>query len=372
MRAYSLTAWSEQIGEAVVDAPVHRYQALESSSGIYRFGVQLYNFIQQNCPRLHHIYFNCLELFQISAHKHLLLGKQRYIQLLLDTRPDLIISVHAHTNHAFRAIAKDTLPSVRFVIYCGEMFGGYGFSRHWVDPLADAFIGATDAICTAAVSRGMSAAKVKLGGFVLNPSFYAAPLSKEQKAEWLSEELGMEPGQFTLLLSTGANGAQNHHAFIQALERAQLPIQVIALCGKNQTARKSLESASSGLKFVRVRALGYRDDMFQLMQVSDSIVARPGTGTTSESILAACPIIFNTIGGVMPQERITIQYLRSKGHHIQPLKKPKDLVTQVAELVHQPKKVTTAKAGMQQLQPDIKPPALFDYLVDLIDPASSL
>ena len=79
MRARSLVAWCER-QEAAIDCT--RYQALEASSKVYQFGVALYNSIQKHCPALHHLYFNYLEVFHVSAHESLLLGKQRFIDLL--------------------------------------------------------------------------------------------------------------------------------------------------------------------------------------------------------------------------------------------------------------------------------------------------
>ena len=92
MRARSLVAWCER-QEAAIDCT--RYQALEASSKVYQFGVALYNSIQKHCPALHHLYFNYLEVFHVSAHESLLLGKQRFIELLETSQPDCIVSVHA-------------------------------------------------------------------------------------------------------------------------------------------------------------------------------------------------------------------------------------------------------------------------------------
>ena len=364
MRARSIEQWCAQ-GTHTATITTHRYQALEQSAGIYKFGVELYNLIQKKCPALHHLYFNWLEVFQVSAHESLLLGKQRFIEVLQQTQPEVIISVHAHTNHAFRAIAKRTLPQVRFVTYCGEMFGGYGFSRHWVDPQADAFIGATKEICTAAAALKMPADKIKHGGFMLNPKFYAAPLNATQKTQLAHTELKLQDGQFTLLLSTGANGAQNHPKFIQALENAQIRTQVIALCGRDDTARQTLEAMQPALQHVTIRALGYRDDMFELMQIADAIVARPGTGTTSEAIMAACPLLLNTLGGIMPQEWITVKYLRAQGMPAQRLKKPADLARQIQQLTSHPQQLAALKQTMIALQPSGRPADIIDDLVEL-------
>lgn len=365
MRARSIEQWSALPRAESAAISTHRYQALEQSAGIYKFGVQLYNLIQKKCPALHHLYFNWLEVFQVSAHEQLLLGKRRFIEVLHKTQPDVIVSVHAHTNHAFRAIAKRTLPRVRFVTYCGEMFGGYGFSRHWVDPQADAFIGATEQICSAAARLRMPADKIHYGGFMLHPKFYATPLNAAQKAQLAHTELKLQAERFTLLLSTGANGAQNHPKFIRALEHAGLELQVIALCGRDSAARQALQAMQASLRHVTIRALGYRDDMFELMQIADAIVARPGTGTTSEAIMAACPLLLNTLGGIMPQEWITVKYLRSQGVPAERLKRPADLATQLQPLLAAPQQLAARKQRMIALQPNRQPAEIIGYLAAL-------
>lgn len=366
MRARSLEQWCTAPQIKPKQITTHRYQALEDSAPIYRFGVELYNWIQKNCPALHHLYFNYLEVFQVSAHERLLLGKKHLIAVLRKTQPDVIISVHAHTNHAFRAIAHRTLPNVKFVTYCGELFGGYGFSRHWVDPQADAFIGATQEICSAAEQLGMPTERTHFGGFLLNPKFYSAPLESTAKAQ-LRQQLNLEDGKCTLLLSTGANGANNHPQLIRALEAASLEIQVIALCGRNAQVLTELESLRKSRHRVSVRPLGYREDMFELMQIADAIVARPGTGTTSEAIQAGCPLILNTLGGVMPQEWITVKYLRAQGLPAQRLKKASDLAQLVEPLTSSPAHLAALKQRMQALRPKRQPSQIIDTLVDLLN-----
>ena len=48
--------------------------------------------------------------------------------------------------------------------------------------------------------------------------------------------------------------------------------------------------------------------MHLFLQVSDMVVTRGGTTTCSEALHFECPIIFNGIGGVMPQEKLTVKY----------------------------------------------------------------
>ena len=364
MRARSLRQWCEKhVPEGSVVATQH--QVLEDSSSLYRFGVGIYNWIQRHWPFLHHLYFNCLELFHVSASPQLLLGKERYKKLLKQAQPNIIVSVHAHTNHAFRVIAQETLPAVRFVTYCGEMTGGYGFSRHWADPGVDAFIGATPEICKAAIEHKVSPEKVHYKGFLLHPSFYSKGESNEIKSKLLAQNLDLHPELFTVLLSTGSNGAVNHIAFLKNLEASGLRLQVIALCGRNRAAKSAIEKLSKGFRFLSVRALGQQDDMRSLMSISDAIVARPGTGTTSESILAGCPIFFNTIGGIMPQECITVRYMRARGIEAPLIRRPSDLSTHLRPFIESQSNRERARQAIDSLQPDNEPSQIVAFLKEL-------
>ena len=228
---------------------------------------------------------------------------------------------------------------------CGEMHGGYGLSRHWVDPDAVYLHGIHPSVQP---YFRLAAAKIHYGGFLLHPHFYAPPLSAQDKTALRADpELQLPAERLTLILSTGANGAQNHQRFIAELEAAQLKVNVIALCGRNAAAGAQLKSYEQQLQHVALRPLGYRSDMFQLMQVADAIVARPGTGTTSEAIMAGCPILFNTLGGVMPQEWITVKYMRAQQLPAQRLKKTRDLVTHVRALLADPGALQRMQQQMQ-------------------------
>ena len=199
---------------------------------------------------------------------------------------------------------------MRCVTYCGELFGKYGFSRHWVNPEADLFIGAVPETCAMARLLGMPADRTQVGGFLLNPSFYNALLTAEERAAYLRDRLGLDPERFTVLLSTGEHGANNHLAFLEAI-RKQNPrndLQIIALCGRSPQELAKVQTWARQNPALPVLALPHSHEMHILMQVADTVVGRPGTGTTSEAIISGCPIIFNTLGGFMPQEWITMRF----------------------------------------------------------------
>lgn len=313
MRADSLRQWAEHLYGDTVEIRIHH--VLEATHPVYKFGVGFYNFIQRNLPRLHHLYFNYLEIAGMHRHSQRILGAERFKSLVRDWQPDRVISVHAHTNHGFFQLAREARPDnpPKCVTYCGELFGGYGFSRHWANPHADAFIGATPEICAAARAVGTAPEHIALGGFLLRPPFYVSPEQAAQEANNIAQQLTLAPDQFTLLLSTGQAGANNHLAIIRKLAATGRQLQIIALCARNPALKLNLERFAARFPNLTVRALSYTDNMLALQRLASLAVARPGTGATSELIQIGTPFIHNGIGGVMPQELITVQYCRHHG-----------------------------------------------------------
>ncbi len=352
MRAKALKKWAETEDGARFGLKVTIHQALESTHGLYGFGVNLYNRIQQFWPKLHHIYFNFLEHACLHDSAQKIWGRDRFIDTVREVRPDLIVSTHAHLNHGFFELARWALPRElpKFVTYCGELSGGYGFSRHWVNPKADLFIGAVEETCDAASVFGMSDSRNWVGGFMLDPSFYGEPMAPEEKEAYLKEEFGFSADEFLLVLGTGANGANNHIRALNALYEARVYPQVVALCGKKKETVREIAEWQKEHPLLKVKPVPYYKNMSRLLGAASAVVARSGTGTTSEAILCQCPLIFNGVGGVMPQECITVKYCRKNGigtllertHHLPGILK---------EWMREPTKFDAVTAAMENVRP---------------------
>jgi processive 1,2-diacylglycerol beta-glucosyltransferase len=310
MRADSLSRWASEILGSSVEVRIH--SVLENTHGLYRFGVGLYNFIQRHSPRLHHLYFNYLEIAGMHRRGSQILGSDNFTRLVREWRPDRVISVHAHTNHGFFDLARAALPGrpPRCLTYCGELFGGYGFSRHWANPRADGFIGATPEICAAARAVGTPDERVLFGGFLLRPPFYAPDDELEREAEAKARKYNLDRRAFTVVLSSGLAGANNHLAILRELAAGGRKLQVVVLCSRNTAVRREVEAFATAHPGLAIRALEHTDKIPALLRLASVVVARPGTGATSEAIQLGTPLIHNGIGGVMPQELITVQYCR--------------------------------------------------------------
>jgi processive 1,2-diacylglycerol beta-glucosyltransferase len=356
-------------------------QALEETHPIYQIGVTTYNVIQRVWPALHHIYYNILEAVSFcgggnaaEAKKKggggFMAGREVFMKVVREARPDLVVSTHDHLNHSFFSDARAALPErpPKCATYCGELHGGYGFSRHWVNPAADLFIGAVEEACAAARGLGMAPERTWNGGFLLDPSFWA-PRDAAAEAAYVREELKLEPGRFTLLLSTGANSAQNHVALLNALVaggRLPGPAQVVALCGSDPRALATVKAWGERHPELPVRALPRVRNMAQLMRVVSAVVSRPGTGTTSEAILSGAPLLFNTLGGIMPQEMITVKYCRERGFG-RVVRRPADLAAAVRGWLGAPETLAVERASVVKAQPARTPADIVGRLRELVE-----
>lgn len=362
LRANAFRAWAEQ--ESDLEIEVELFRPLESSTALNRFGVTLYNEIQRRLPAAHHAYWSFLEVAGLHRRAWQLSGTQAFVEKLEQYRPDWIISVHAHLNHGYMAMARKVLgpDNVKVGTYCGEMWGGYGFSRHWVNVHSDLFIGATQQCCDAARKIGMPEAKNYLGGLMMRPQSYLTPRKNEQKAYFLRERFGLDPERFTLLLATGAVGANNHLKLLEALDASGLDLQIIALCGKRPEVLHRLSTWKPQKGRLCVYPIPYTDSMPQLLASVSALVARGGTGTTGEAILAGCPLIVNAIGSAMPQEMITLKYLRSQGIQEQ-IKRPSDLPALLKPWIKESGLHQAARERMEAAKPPGKPRAILEKLL---------
>lgn len=366
MRARSLKAWMELPENAHFGIDVSSYQTLETLSPTYRFGVDLYNWIQLKAPWLHHLYFNILEVASLHSKATRISAKaaKRFSEKIAQEQPRLIVSTHAHLNHGFFELARETLgASVRCITYCGELYGGYGFCRHWVNPQADGFFGAVQPCCDQARKLGMPDAKNHLGGFLLNPAFWQEPEPKAIADQWIRETFQLDPSRFILVLATGANSANNHTAMLDALANARMvEPQILALCGKNTAARNAVTQWAEANPAYAVRASAQLSsaEICRVFRASGAVVARPGTGTTSEAILSGCPIIHNGIGGIMPQEWITVKFMAAHGLK-RVIRRARDLPEQLKPLLDKPTWANAHRA-MLAARPDAHPQTLVTQL----------
>ncbi len=312
MRARAFAAWVRRLSPGVGVRIAH---IIEDSSWLGSFGVWLYNFIQRLCPRLHHIYWHIVEVVAGTHHGKVSFGGKYYRRLISEYRPHVVVSFHDSTNRGYFEDARALLGAERVfcATYSGEWSGGYGFSRNWVNPTADLYGARTPEALQTALALGIPEARTRLVCKFLPPEAFVAPMETAERRALRASLEGLDEDRFTVFLATGGYGANHHERFLDALLPLCDRVQVFAVCGRNRRALKRLKAWKRAHPELALHFEGYSERMHHYLQVSDCVVTRGGANTTAEAIHFGCPVLFDTLGGDMPQERLTIAYLADKG-----------------------------------------------------------
>ncbi len=146
-------------------------------------------------------------------------------------------------------------------------------------------------------------------------------------------------------------------------------VQAIVICGRNHQTYNELVHWRSQHPEFSCFIDSYTDVMHLLMQASDTIVTRGGTTTCAKALHFKCPIIFNTFGGVMPQERLTVKFFRN-GAAAELVQNGAQFRTLIDRWMADPALYQRALADFLQLRYEEDPTVLITELVGLAEEAA--
>ena len=369
-RAAAFAEWCYRLYGSEVDVRIE--QMLEKSSFIARTGVNFYNWIQQRAPWLHTAFYALVEFLSLLNRKSVSLGRAYYVRVLLEYRPHLVFSVHDCLNRGYFQLARKLLGagSVRCATYCGEFSGGWGYSVNWVEPSADLYFSRTATAADYAVKQGLPRAVSRVRGHLMSPRAHLEVVAAADRAVFLTGQLGLRPDRLTVFLATGGNGANNHLDLLPYLLPHADRIQTVVVCGRNHDAYNALIHWRTQHPGFGCYVEGFSDIVHLLLQVSDAVVTRGGTTTCAKALHFKCPIIFNALGGIMPQETLTWKYFRAGG--APRLDKPADFGAIIDDWMRSPQLYEDQRRRFLDLRYEEDPSLLIDELVGLAGEAAGL
>lgn len=179
----------------------------------------------------------------------------------------------------------------------------------WLAAPSDHYFVTTQEARAHLLSLGVSPSAITVSGIPTDPLFSILRDRREMRAKH-----SWHPELPALLVSAGGFGAGNGTRLVEALVAAELPAQIIAVCGKSAPLRTAIESAAAGRKegsLPLVRAIGFTTEMHELMAAADLMIGKPGGLTTSESLIQGLGwVVVQPIPG---QEEKNATYLLEQG-----------------------------------------------------------
>lgn len=255
--------------------------------------------------------------------------------------PDVIVSVHPLLNHAALRARTDArmnrVPIVTLITDLGRVHEG------WLLPEADLTIVPAREVYNRALERGVPRERLRLLGHPIHPKFEDVSAAKDE----IRAAFGLPTDRMVVLMMAGGEGGGKLLPTTVALAKSRLPIHLVVVTARNAALRTRLEELAPALP-TPLTALGFRNDIAELMRASDLLVTKAGPGTLAEASVAQLPmIVYDYVPG---QERGNVEWVRTNQVGVVALTPP-EVVRAVAAIVEHPERL----AAMREQLGDVAP-----------------
>jgi 1,2-diacylglycerol 3-beta-galactosyltransferase len=177
----------------------------------------------------------------------------------------------------------------------------------WIERQLQYLVCGSDRAVEQAHSMGHTDGRIsRASGMILHPRFYGPPV-EDRLAE--RAKLGLRPDLPTGLILFGGHGSKAMLDIADCLDRSNLELQLILICGKNDKLRDALRAQKSRLpRFVE----GFTSKVNHYMQLADFFIGKPGPGSVSEALAMKLPVIVECNAWTLPQERYNAVWIVEK------------------------------------------------------------
>jgi len=198
-------------------------------------------------------------------------------------------------------------------------------------------------------SLGCPPDKITVSGIPIDPKF----AERKSKGE-MCAKYGLDADIPTVILSLGGFGVGKIDGLLDSLRSIQRPVQVLAMCGRNEELKAKLERDISAASLVKIIPVEYTREMDEYMSASDLIVGKPGGLTTCEAL--AKGLVFVIADPIPGQEERNSDHLLEQGCAIRS-NNPATLGYKIEQLINDKQRLETMRANALKFA---RPNAAFD------------
>ena len=279
------------------------------------------------------------------------LNTQPFVKMVREYKPDCIVCTHFLPSEIVSDLkAKQKLDCPQAVVVTD-------FDMHalWLCRNYEHYFVALDETRAYLETLGFPSEKITVSGIPIDPVF-----SQPKPKLAMREKYALAPEIPTVILSLGGFGVGRIDALLDALRTIRRPVQILAMCGRNEELRKRLESTAKTDSGVRIIPVGYTKAMDEYMSASDLIVGKPGGLTTCEAL--AKGLVFVIVNPIPGQEERNSDHLLENGAAIR-ANNPATLSYKIEQLLSDPERLNVMRRNALNFA---RPQAAFDIADKLV------
>jgi UDP-N-acetylglucosamine:LPS N-acetylglucosamine transferase len=250
-------------------------------------------------------------------------------RVLRQAQPDVVISTLPMVNGALAEVVAEFGARLEVVLT-----DWHRVHRLWVARGVDHYTAPTDSARQDCIAYGAPPEAVDVVGIPVRRAF-SAPVSPRPHEG------------FTILAMVGAEGSPRALENIARLARLDLNARMVVLCGRNDDLRHHVQRLPARMP---IQALGFVENVAELMRSSDVLVTKAGGLTLAEAFCCQVPVVVHDV--LAGQEAGNLEYvLRHKA--VEYAAQPEALAEVVASLHADPVwRAQLAERGRRLARPD--------------------
>lgn len=222
-----------------------------------------------------------------------------FLEFLHDYKPQRIISTHFLIPQIISSRPADLYFPVDTVVT------DYDLHHIWFDPMVRRYFVADEEVAAQFSAFSVPENKIIVSGIPIDPMF-AGDVSRPA----VLAKLKLHPNHPTVLFLAGALGFGHLEKVIRRSMQFDRPAQFIAVAGKNKKLLAEIRKLAPP-SHIRLAAMGFVNNMHELMAAADVVVTKPGGLTTSECFARGCAMVVHS--PIPGQEEKNAEYIVRHG-----------------------------------------------------------
>lgn len=219
---------------------------------------------------------------------------------------DLLVSAIPHFNRQICESWNAVFPGRPFVTLITDLADFP--PRFWIEPLKEQYvIAGTERAVEQARAFGHDEAHIfRVSGMILRPDFYAEDNTYPAA---LRKEMGLREDLPAAIVLFGGHGSKVMYDITRRLDAANLPLQLILICGRNEALAAKLRAQTWKMP---VHIVGFTKEVHRLMRAADFLIGKPGPGSIAEAMVRKLPVLIECNAWTLPQERFNAEWVAEK------------------------------------------------------------
>lgn len=286
---------------------VERMDALDFTSRLYRkLYSEGYLKVIEHSPELWGAMFDRMDrpelLRRIAGARRILarLSLPKFIRHVRDFAPEVVVSTHFLPPEIIGRIKARSRGNGPFLATVVTDFEAHAL---WMEPAVNLYCVAAEETKARLIARGVKESAVVVSGIPI-----AGKFSRPVDTLRVRKELWLTPEQNVVLVLGGGMGMGPVAELLAELNRVPRPLQVVVVCGRNETLRAELLGKPWRHP---TQVLGFVTNMQELLAVAAVVVTKPGGLTASEALAMGRPLFI--ISPIPGQEAANSDFLLEHG-----------------------------------------------------------